>query len=53
MRVVADDLSGAVETAAVLGFERVRLEGDAEGAVLDLDTKSLEFISLTEPAWKV
>ena len=41
MRVVADDLSGAVETAAVLGLERVRLKGDAEGAVLDLDTRSL------------
>jgi len=41
MRVVADDLSGAVETAAVLGFERVRLTGDAEGAVLDLDTRTL------------
>src|SRR3954451_552195 len=41
MRVVADDLSGAVETAAVLGFERVRLQGDAEGAVLDLDTRTL------------
>ncbi len=42
MRVVADDLSGAVETAAVLGLARVRLAGGPrEHTVLDLDTRSL------------
>ena len=29
------------------------LHGTPAAAVLDLETKSLEFISLTEPAWKV
>ena len=42
MRVVADDLSGAVETAAVLGLARVRLTGNPRNhTVLDLDTRSL------------
>jgi hypothetical protein len=29
------------------------LHGTPSAAVLDLETKSLEFMSLTEPAWKV
>ena len=40
MRVVADDLSGAVETAAVLGLRRVALR-PREDAVVDLDTRWL------------
>src|SRR4051812_37425926 len=40
MRVVADDLSGAVETAAVLGVRRIALR-PADGAVVDLDTRAL------------
>jgi predicted phosphodiesterase len=29
------------------------LTGTPAAAILDLDTKHIEFISLTEPAWKV
>ncbi|HET6551167.1 MAG TPA: four-carbon acid sugar kinase family protein [Solirubrobacter sp.] len=43
MLVLADDLSGAVEVAAVLGVPRVTLEArDAAGAVVDLDSRALE-----------
>ena len=40
MLVVADDLSGAVEVAAVLGARRIAL-GHADGEVIDLDTRGL------------
>jgi len=40
MLVVADDLSGAVEVAAVLGAKRIAL-GHADGDVVDLDTRAL------------
>ena len=40
MLVVADDLSGAVEVAAVLGARRIAL-GHADGDVIDLDTRAL------------
>ena len=40
MLVVADDLSGAVEVAAVLGARRIAL-GHADGDVIDLDTREL------------
>ncbi len=40
MLVVADDLSGAVEVAAVLGARRIAL-GHADGDVVDLDTRAL------------
>jgi 4-hydroxythreonine-4-phosphate dehydrogenase len=40
MLVVADDLSGAVEVAAVLGARRIAL-GHAAGDVIDLDTREL------------
>jgi len=41
MRVVADDLSGAVETAAVLGLRRITLRSVEDDAVADLDTRRL------------
>ena len=40
MLVVADDLSGAVEVASVLGARRIAL-GHADGDVIDLDTREL------------
>jgi 4-hydroxythreonine-4-phosphate dehydrogenase len=40
MLVVADDLSGAVEVAAVLGAKRIAL-GHTDGDVVDLDTRDL------------
>ncbi len=40
MLVVADDLSGAVEVAAVLGARRIAL-GHTDGDVVDLDTRAL------------
>ena len=40
MLVVADDLSGAVEVAAMLGARRIAL-GHADGDVIDLDTREL------------
>ena len=40
MLVVADDLSGAVEAAAVLGARRIAL-GHTDGDVVDLDTREL------------
>jgi uncharacterized protein YgbK (DUF1537 family) len=40
MLVVADDLSGAVEVASVLGARRIAL-GHADGDVIDLDTRGL------------
>jgi 4-hydroxythreonine-4-phosphate dehydrogenase len=40
MLVVADDLSGAVEVAAVLGARRIAL-GHTDGDVIDLDTRAL------------
>ncbi len=40
MLVIADDLSGAVEVAAVLGLKRIAL-GHADGDVVDLDTRAL------------
>src|ERR1700752_2476946 len=41
MLVIADDLSGAVETAAVLGLRRIVLgPGEANDAVVDLDSRA-------------
>jgi len=43
MLMLADDLSGAVEAAAVLGVPRVSLDPrDAADAVVDLDTRALD-----------
>src|SRR3954452_16977764 len=42
MLVIADDLSGAVEVAAVMGLLRISLDaGDLRDSVVDLDTRGL------------